>query len=72
MKRGLSLSALGLALAGCASQSHADKVKDDLAQVKAERAPDKLVDRGLAFANVGDLTRAEQYLAAALDRKSVV
>jgi tetratricopeptide (TPR) repeat protein len=42
-------------------------VKDDVALMKSERTPDKLVDRGLAFASVGDYTRAEQYLAAALE-----
>ena len=31
------------------------------------RQPAALVARGLAFASVGDLTRAEQYLVAALD-----
>lgn len=35
--------------------------------MQEERTPDKLVERGKAFAAVGDLTRAEQYLSAALD-----
>jgi tetratricopeptide (TPR) repeat protein len=35
--------------------------------VDAERTPEHLLERGRAFADVGDLTRAEQYLAAALD-----
>jgi Tfp pilus assembly protein PilF len=52
---------------GCAETTPGDKVKDDLATMKAERTPDKLLDRGLAFASVGDMTRAEQYLAAALE-----
>ncbi len=32
-----------------------------------DRSPDKLMERGRAFAAVGDTTRAQQYLAAALD-----
>ena len=44
-----------------------DRVARDVSTVRTERAPDKLVARGTAFASVGDLTRAEQYLAAALD-----
>jgi len=39
----------------------------DVSVVAAERDPDKLLARGLGFAQVGDLTRAEQYLVAALD-----
>jgi tetratricopeptide (TPR) repeat protein len=35
--------------------------------MRAERSVENLVQRGRAFANVGDLTRAEQYLAAALE-----
>jgi tetratricopeptide (TPR) repeat protein len=42
-------------------------VRDDLATMKSEHSVDKLVARGRAFASVGDLTRAEQYLSAALD-----
>lgn len=55
-------------LAGCASQtSNGAQVKEDLATMKAERSVDKLVARGRAFASVGDFTRAEQYLSAAID-----
>jgi predicted Zn-dependent protease len=36
--------------------------------IHEEQAPEKLVERGKAFAEVGDLTRAEQYLAAAMDQ----
>ncbi len=60
----LSLSALGAF--GCAA-APADRVAHDVSTVQAERSVDKLVARGMAFASVGDLTRAEQYLAAALD-----
>jgi Tfp pilus assembly protein PilF len=51
---------------GCAA-APADRVAHDVSTVQAERSVDKLVARGMAFASVGDLTRAEQYLAAALD-----
>jgi Tfp pilus assembly protein PilF len=54
------------ALAGCASSPSA-QVKDKMQAMHAEETPDKLVARGKAFAAVGDLTRAEQYLSAALD-----
>jgi tetratricopeptide (TPR) repeat protein len=36
--------------------------------VRREQAADKLFTRGLAFAEIGDLTRSEQYLVSALDR----
>jgi tetratricopeptide (TPR) repeat protein len=36
--------------------------------VQEEETPEKLLARGRAFAAVGDLTRAEQYFAAALER----
>jgi thioredoxin-like negative regulator of GroEL len=56
----------GLASTACGASS-GDRVARDLTAVQKERTPDKLVARGVAFAGVGDLTRAEQYLAAALD-----
>ena len=39
-----------------------------MATFKKEATTDKLVDRGRAFAAVGDTTRAEEYLAAAIDQ----
>lgn len=64
-------TALALAgfLVGCASQSaqSGKQIREDLATMHAERSPDKLAARGRAFASVGDYTRAEQYLAAAID-----
>ncbi len=65
--RAVARAAIAVALVACGGPSQGEKVKSDVAEIKAERSPDKLVDRGLAFAQVGDLTRAEQYLAAALD-----
>jgi tetratricopeptide (TPR) repeat protein len=60
----LVLSALSAA--ACAPPPGA-KVAAQVETVKAEQTPDKLLERGRAFANVGDFTRAEQYLAAALE-----
>lgn len=55
-------------LTGCASRTTTGaQVKEDLATMKAERSADKLAARGRAFASVGDFTRAEQYLSAAID-----
>jgi uncharacterized protein HemY len=39
-----------------------------MATFKKEATTDKLLDRGKAFAALGDSTRAEEYLAAALDQ----
>ncbi len=58
--------ALPLLFSACARPA-ASKVETDVKKVESERTPDKLLDRGRAFAQVGDLTRAEQYLSAALD-----
>jgi Flp pilus assembly protein TadD len=54
------------ALAGCGA-APGDRVARDLSTARKESTPDKLVARGRAFAGVGDLTRAEQYLAAAIE-----
>jgi len=45
----------------------AARVEHSVEKVQQERDPDKLLARGKAFARMGDLTRAEQYLTAALD-----
>lgn len=52
---------------GCAS-TPAEKAQADLATFNKEGTSDKLIERGRAFAAVGDMTRAEEYLAAALDQ----
>jgi tetratricopeptide (TPR) repeat protein len=57
---------LALACAACAA-SPGDRVAADVKTVKEEQTPVKLIARGRAFASVGDYTRAEQYLAAALE-----
>ncbi|HEY6458645.1 MAG TPA: hypothetical protein VIY73_00800 [Polyangiaceae bacterium] len=56
-------------LASCASSSPGSgkQIQEDLATMRSERSPDKLAARGHAFATVGDMTRAEQYLSAAID-----
>jgi tetratricopeptide (TPR) repeat protein len=46
--------------------SPAAQVKADMAVMKQEGGAAKLLDRGKAFAAVGDTTRAEQYFAAAM------
>lgn len=51
--------------AGCAT-TPAAQVKADMAVMKEEGRAAKLLDRGKAFAAVGDTTRAEQYYAAAI------
>ncbi len=60
-----ALVTLPVAGVGCI-QTPAAKVKADMAVMKREGTGDKLVDRGKAFASVGDTTRAEQYFAAAM------
>src|SRR5262245_27084117 len=68
MMRGLVLTVVGASLAiGCAPSRTAD-VRTNMNVIRRESTEDKLIERGAAFAAVGDLTRAEQYLAAALDR----
>ncbi len=63
---GIAALLAGIGAAGCAGKP-LDRVAHDVTIVREERTPDKLVARGMAFADVGDLVRAEQYLAAALD-----
>jgi Flp pilus assembly protein TadD len=52
---------------GCVS-TPAEKAEADMATFHREATVDKLVERGKAFAAVGDMTRAEEYLAAALEQ----
>lgn len=54
-----------LALGGCATTA-GDTIRTNAAMVKAESTPDKLLERGDAYASVNDMTRAEQYYAASL------
>src|SRR5262249_44968221 len=57
---------LALLLAAC-GPSPGEQVQKNVATFKADQRADKLVAAGRAFAQVGDLTRAEQYFAAAID-----
>lgn len=59
----ISLAAIAL---GCAP-SAARRAEAELAAVRKEGDAKTLVDRGKAFAAVGDHTRAEEYLAAGID-----
>ncbi len=58
-------AALALSL-GCVRQPGAE-MKSQVETIRREQTWQKLYERGKAFAAVGDQTRAEQYLAAALD-----
>jgi Tfp pilus assembly protein PilF len=60
----LLLTAFGAA--GCAS-TPGDKMRADVAVFQKEQTAEKLFERGKAFAAVGDMTRAEEYLAAAIE-----
>jgi len=51
---------------GCA-QTSAQKAEAELASVRQESDAKTLLERGKAFAGVGDHTRAEDYLASALE-----
>jgi len=51
---------------GCVA-TPAQQMQKNVETVGRERKPNKLVERGKAFARIGDMTRAEQYLSAALD-----
>jgi Tfp pilus assembly protein PilF len=64
--RALLLTA-ALATCGC-GRSQASNTAQNLKTFQQEQAPEKLLERGRAFARMGDLTRAEEYLGAALER----
>jgi tetratricopeptide (TPR) repeat protein len=50
--------------ASCAPRT--SRVEAQMETLKEEHAPDKLMARGRAFASIGDYTRAEQYISAAM------
>jgi tetratricopeptide (TPR) repeat protein len=60
--------ALVVLLAACGHASPSGPDGEPPADPIADVAPDELYRRGVALAQRGDLVRAEQYLAAALDR----
>jgi tetratricopeptide (TPR) repeat protein len=55
------------ALSAC-TPSPGATVQARMATMKREETPEKLIDRGKAFASIGDTTRAEEYFAAALSQ----
>lgn len=57
---------IGPASLGCA-QTQGARVAADVAVIREERSHDKLLARGRAFADIGDYTRAEQYLMSAIE-----
>jgi tetratricopeptide (TPR) repeat protein len=68
-KHDVTAAAIALAAAGTSAcgASPGATMAANVETARSEQTPEKLVERGRAFANVGDYTRAEQYLAAALD-----
>lgn len=54
-------------LLGACTRPPSERVQTVEKIVRKERAPDKLIERGKAFAMIGDYTRASQYFSAALD-----
>jgi tetratricopeptide (TPR) repeat protein len=62
-----TLAVLGMLSVGCGAQAMPDS-RANLQVLRREHTVDNLTRRGLAFADMGDLTRAEQYLAAALEQ----
>lgn len=62
---GFALFLAGSSIACAASPG--DRVQQNVKTFKSEQKPDKLVAQARAFAAVGDLTRAEEYFAAAIE-----
>lgn len=57
---------LATSAVACAPKPKESKISRDVKIVKEENEPSKLFERGKAFHAIGDLTRAEQYYAAAM------
>jgi len=51
---------------GCGA-TPGQQLQADVNEMRKEHTPEKLVERGRAFASIGDYTRAEEYLTAALE-----
>ena len=64
----LTLSAALVFLSACGPATPAQQAQADVATFQKEATTKNLVDRGRAFWSVGDTTRAEDYLTAALDQ----
>lgn len=67
-KEAVALATLFLALVPACAATPVQKAQADFASAREEHTRDKLVERGKGFAAFGDLTRAEEYLVAALDQ----
>lgn len=61
----LTIAALGTV--GCGSPARGEEMRANVQTFERDQRPERLVELGKAFAQVGDLTRAEQYLSSALD-----
>ncbi len=62
----LGLLPAALALSACV-RTPGERIEDAQKSVQANQKPDKLVERGKLFAQIGDYNRASQYFSAALD-----
>ncbi len=60
--------ALALGTSACASKPKETRVAHDVRVIREENQPDRLFTRGKEFHAIGDLTRAEQYYAAAMQQ----
>lgn len=65
-RAGTLVVAWALALCGGCATTTGETLKANAEVVREESTPEKLLERGDAYAAVGDTTRAEQYFAAAL------
>jgi len=62
----IAMTAAFLVLVACGS-SPGQEARSNVDTFQRDQRPERLVEIGKAFAKMGDLTRAEQYFAAALD-----
>jgi len=64
----LSLLLMALGTAGCGPPpgGKGDEAKTNIRTFRREQNPDRLFEYGKAYANTGDLTRAEEYFAASV------
>lgn len=60
--------ALALAATACAPKPKESRIAHDVRIIREENAPEKLFARAQQFQAIGDLTRAEQYYAAAMQQ----
>ncbi len=66
LSRLLPLLASAALTVGCAA-SPGERVQQNVKTFRSEQKPEKMVAQARAFWNVGDLTRAEEYFAAAIE-----